>query len=291
MIGVPASPWPSCSREELDRHYFIRGRLPEWDAALAEFATRSARCRKRAADAALDLAYGSDPRQRLDIFPASADAVPAPVMIFVHGGYWRMLDKSDFSFSADGLRPHGIMTVVLNYRLLPAFTLAEIIADVRAAVRWLRIHVGTYGGNIERLFICGHSAGAQLAAHAIASAAGTAIRGFVGLSGVYDLCPVRACFLNDIAFLDEAALTAFAAHKAVPGHPCPARILWGDSEGAEFTRQSREQAAWWMAEGYATTARPLPGRNHATIVGELGDPGSDVVKEVTDLIYAEDIRQ
>ncbi len=261
-------------REALDREYFIRGRLPAWDDWIKRLQGWSQDERSKGA-CELNVSYGSRARQFLDLFPhAEKDA---PLLVFVHGGYWRMLDKGDFSFLRRGLAARGFAVACVNYRLLPDATMGEMIDDVQLAVDTALSTVS------NRIYLCGHSAGAQLAAHALVRGR-SKIAGFIGLSGVYDLRPVAACFLNDCGFLGAAEIEQFAAKAAVPGTACPGLFAYGLDEGAEFQRQSAEQADHWSNAGSRPQLLPIEGLNHASIVAELYDPDSKLCQAIAEFV-------
>ncbi len=282
-------------RESLDREYFIRGRVTEWDARIARFQEWSAR-RRADGPCDLDIAYGARKRHRLDIFPPvggaegtdGAGEAGAPVLIFIHGGYWRMLDKDDFSYIACGLEAHGALSVVVRYGRWPGQDMAGMVADVRDAIRWVGRRIADWGGDPRRVFVCGHSAGAQLAAQATTARAALPdglLKGFIGISGVYDLRPVRACFLNDGGFLTPAEVRRYGANATRPAsRRCPGLFVYGGLEGGEFERQSREQAAIWRLSGSPAKLLELPGLDHATTVGQLYRSKSELCQRIRGLM-------
>ena len=172
-------------RAQLDAAYNNTAAVPERDAIVADWAARSAKVR-REHGGRLDLAYGDNPRERLDLFLAANPQ--APTLAFIHGGYWQMNDKENFAFFADGLLPLGINLAVIEYTLAPAARLDRIVAEVRRSVRWLAEHLAEYGADPNRLYIAGHSAGGHLTAQTMPLAK---VRGGIAISGIYDLEPIR----------------------------------------------------------------------------------------------------
>jgi acetyl esterase/lipase len=142
----------------------------------------------------LDVAYGPDPRQRLDVHRPAPSASPAPVLVFFYGGDWRTGSKANYRFVAQAFASHGYLVVIPDYRLHPAVTFPAFVEDAAAAVRWTRDHADEYGGDPHRLFLAGHSAGAHLAAMLTLDARyldavgvpRDAIRATAGLSGPYN---------------------------------------------------------------------------------------------------------
>ncbi len=149
---------------------------------------------------ASDVAYGTGPRRMLDVYrPADAPAGgKAPVVVFLYGGSWRTGSKSQYRFVAQALASRGIVTVIPDYRLFPEVRYPELLDDGAAAVAWTRRSIARYGGDPDRIFITGHSAGAYnaamvafdprlLAKHGMKP---QEFRGFVGLAGPYNFLPI-----------------------------------------------------------------------------------------------------
>ena len=270
--------------DELERHLNPRIAVPDFEAHLADYAARSARSRARL-ETVLDLPFGESPPERLDVFPAAAAG--APVQVFVHGGYWRALDKSDHSFVAEALVAAGATVVSINYDLCPAVTLDRIVAQTRAAVAWTYRNIADYGGDPERLFLSGHSAGAHLAVMALLEDWPAAhglppdpIKGVTAISGVYDLAPVCRLSVNaDIRLTAE-----MAARNSPTLHP-PRRAL------PMLLAVGAEEPAGWIAQttgyrrAYEASAGPagfleIPGRNHFSVLYDLADPDTALCRAV-----------
>ena len=258
----------------LDAQYFIRGHVPEWDDKMAEFAELSAQ-RHNLQNTILDISYGDQPRQKLDVLIPQNVRQNAPVFVFFHGGYWRMMDKSQFGFVACSADAAGAVTVVVNYRLLPETALDAIVDDACEATRWVLSNISDFGGDPSKIVMCGHSAGAQLAAQ-VATRVGRQFRAFIGISGVYDLNPISQCFLNDIEFLNRQIIQRFDASETVSALPCRGQFAYGGQEPEEFIRQSEEQASFWHRPGSASSLTAVTDANHATIVEQLKDPTSQL---------------
>src|SRR5215470_16883808 len=133
----------------LDREYNNSGKVPNAAELIAWYPGESARTRD-AMPGRLDLRYGPKPGETLDLFQPEG-AGPWPVHVFVHGGYWRSLDKTDFSFVARGLQPAGILVAVINYALIPTVDMDELVRQVRASVAWLHRNVAALGGDPARI--------------------------------------------------------------------------------------------------------------------------------------------
>lgn len=263
-------------QETLDRQYNNRLTVADPNLHLARYAERSAAARARFPHVT-GLRYGTHEAQTLDIFPVPQGG-GAPVMIFVHGGAWQLLGKDDSAFPALSLAPAGIVVVALNFGLLPACRLDEIVRQVRDAVAWAHGHVRPYGGDPDRLYLAGHSSGAHLVGTLITTdwtAFGLPrdpVKGAVAISGIYDLEPVRLSYRNRLLQLDEAVVARLSPIRHVPPGPCPLHLGWAGGDTEEFKRQSREFAEHWQAAGGAVVCREYAERNHYDVIDALGEP-------------------
>ena len=267
--------WHGLDQAALDREYNARASVADCDAELARYATLSAAARAALPHRA-DLVYDPATGNALDWFPG---APGGPVLLWVHGGYWRALSKADQGCVAPGLVASGAHVAVMDYTLVPHAALDEIVRQVRAAVAWVAAHAAGLGADPRRLFVGGSSAGGHLAGMVLADGwhAGSglprdAVRGGIALSGLFDLQPVRRSFVNGWMGLDEAAAERLSPIRLIPrAGPAP-RLLasCGGLETAEFQRQTRDYAAAWSAAGHHAQVAPQPQRNHFDIAVALG---------------------
>ena len=265
-------------RANLDREYNNRALVPDHPQYFARWADLSARARSTMT-CYLDREYGPSPGEKLDIFPARKG--DGSVLMFIHGGYWRSLDKRDFSFLAPAWVDAGVSLVLVNYDLCPAVTIEEIVRQMLRASAWLFRHAEEYGMDEERLFVSGHSAGAHLAAMMMATLwpvfdAGLPrdlFKGGLGVSGIYDLRPlVEVDFLKSDLRLDEAAALKVSPAFLPPATRAPMYTCVGGQESAEFKRQNALLAQRWRSAVAGDVA--MPGRNHFSVVDELANPAS-----------------
>jgi arylformamidase len=266
----------------LDAQYNNRARVADAMDQLAGWARASQRAREGSPGKRLDVAYGDGPSETLDIFPA---AVPdAPVLVYVHGGYWRALSKGDFSFVAPSFVADGAMVVVPDYALCPAVTIEDIALQMVKAVAWTWRHAADYGGNPQRLAVVGHSAGAHLAAMLLScrwkqvdgELPVQPLAGALAISGLYDLEPLRhAAFLQaDLKLTPTQVARCSPAFFPRPKGGADSGKLYaavGADESDEFLRHNQ-----LIRDQWGPTAVPVcetvPGKNHFTVLESLADP-------------------
>jgi arylformamidase len=236
----------------------------------------------------LDVPFGPGADQVLDLFSSpDAGAGPAPIQVFIHGGYWKSLSKDEFSYVARAFTPKGSVTAVLNYGLIPNIDMDELVRQCRAALAWIYRNAASFGGDRERIFISGHSAGGHLVAMMMVTdwpafdassplLPKDLVKGGCGISGLYDLEPIRLCFLNDDLKLSAADATSNSPLHLVPATTSPLLLTVGGDEGPEYLRQSEALAAAWRGHGVAVEVVVLPGQNHFSMVDQLIDPQADL---------------
>jgi arylformamidase len=215
----------------------------------------------------LDLRYGPRERNRVDFFPAPRTG--APVLVFIHGGYWQMRAKEIFRFLASGPLAHGISFANVGYTLAPAATLREIVEEVLSAITWIAENAEAYGADPKRLYVSGWSAGGHLTAMSLGH---PEVRGGLAISGIFDLEPIRLSYLNQKLSLDRADIEPLSPLANLPASSPPLLIAYGTGELSELQRQSREYAAARMAAGLPGRLAALEGHNHFSILEELANP-------------------
>ena len=276
----------------LDRMYNNRELVPDHPEHFRRWAAWSAdalRTQRRE----IDVRYGGGPNQHLDIFPA-ADA-GAPVLVFIHGGYWRALDKREHAFVAPPFTREGACVVIPNYALCPAVTVPQIVLQLVQALAWTWRHIRNYGGDPGRITVAGHSAGGHLAAmmlacdwtaHARDLPAGLVQRA-LSISGLFDLEPIM-----HTPFLQPTLqLTAGQVLMASPALlPPPARgtlaTVCGGAESGEFLRQNELIRAAW-GERAVPVCEALPGLNHFSVLDALVEPGHRLHQLALQLLRSE----
>jgi arylformamidase len=223
-----------------------------------------------------DMRYGLAERALIDYFPAPqrVTAKRPGLLIYIHGGYWQELSKNESSFLAPAWHAAGFAHAVVGYTLAPRASLAEIVSQCKAAVAYLRDQALALGHDAQRIVVAGSSAGAYLAAVCAADAS-LELRGWVPISGVFDLRPLVSTTINDalgMTMQDAAELSALTTNSV----RVPAVIAWGDIETDAFKQQSKALAAHFESTGQDCISIDVAGRNHFDVVHELGDESTEL---------------
>jgi arylformamidase len=270
---MAASSWRSLEAAELEREYAPSSMVASLAAELRAYATESALT--RAAHPPLELRYGPGPGELLDLFLPDRVRGPAPLLVFVHGGYWQELGKQDASFPARAVLARGAAYAAIGYPLAPAATLAQITSAVHRAVAWLHRHAPAYGIDPGRVQLAGSSAGAHPAAEVLLRGE-VPLRAVTLLSGVYDLRPLVATTVNAPLGLTEREAWRLSPMAHVGRVPSRVTVAWGEIETGEFVAQSRDFAAALGAAGNQVRTCELAGLNHFDNVFALTDPATPV---------------
>ncbi|WP_050478504.1 alpha/beta hydrolase [Herbaspirillum rhizosphaerae] len=272
-------------REQLDRQYNVRAGIPRFQDIFDRWNQQAADYRNQPSlQMRSNLHYGTHRLQTLDYFPV-ADA-EAPLLVFVHGGYWRSLDKNDFSHLAEPYRQAGIAVAMINYRLAPEVDIPEIVADVRAAFAWLYRQASSFGFNAERIHVMGHSAGGHLAAMLAnndwrsAGLPTDAIKGLCSVSGLYDLEPIRLCYLNETLQLDTMQVGQYSPLHHLPARPMPVILTAGGAESAEFHRQKSAYALALHTAGFPVQQVKLADGHHLDVIDKLADGNGELAHAI-----------
>ncbi|MGE0311780.1 MAG: alpha/beta hydrolase [Lautropia sp.] len=283
----------------LELEYNLRTRHPEREAVYRAFAARSSEYRSLH-PAHLDLRYAEADRCLVDVFLPDSDAATSfsvgpmagarPLFVFLHGGYWRALDKSLFSFIAKPFVERGVCVAMPTYGLAPAFTLSEIVDQVEQAMRWLSAGAGSFGWDRERVVLCGHSAGGHLAAMMAACDAqkigGLGIRGASVISGLFDLEPLLHTNVNRDVHMSEAEAreqspihrSSFAARHFL--------VTAGALETGGFVEQSRRFDHHLREVGRSSEFLLIENRTHFDILEDLADPLQPLHRRTLEMLFA-----
>ncbi len=266
-------------RTTLDAQYDNRAAVPEHVEHVARW-QRESQLALSELEHKLDVAYGPSTAETLDVFAAETGKA-APTQVFFHGGYWMSRDKADFRFLARAFVPAGAACVLVNYALIPTVDMDELVRQCRAALVWVQRNASSFGGDPDRIFISGHSAGGHLVTMmmatdwpAFAGIPGDFIKGACAISGIYDLTPIPLSYLNETLNLSAGEVQRNAPVKLPPRTANPLLVAYGALESDEFHRQSRELTDAWSKQGVQCQLLKCANVNHFTILDDLAHRGS-----------------
>ena len=268
-------------QDALDAQFRLAG-VSDVEAIMAQRLALSAAARASVSNIQ-KIRYGTGDSATLDLFLPAHDGAAerhrarlAPVLIFIHGGFWKSLDAATFSFVGGAFAPAGALVAVIDYPLIPDVRMADIVDHVGLAIRWLSEHARDYGGDPQRIHIAGHSAGGQLAAIALDQAwqaaqgipAG-AVRGGIAISGVFELEPLRLSFQQESLSLTEQDAELWSPLRHIPPYGAtmpPLVVAVAGAETQEFIDQSIELTDGWRSNGHAVDLHVVAGANHIDIL-------------------------
>ena len=234
---------------------------------------------RRSFDRTTDIAYGAHYRTRLDVYRPNDASRDMPVVVFFYGGNWSSGNRDDYLFVGEALASRGIVTVIPDYRLYPDVRYPEFLDDCAQAVRWAFDHANEHGGESQRLFLMGHSAGAYNAAmlalnRQYLKRAGVApgrIAGFVGLAGPYDFLPLEDDVLKAVFGFPDTSRTTQPIEFASAASP-PALLVTGENDRVVKPGNSARLGDRLRAFGVPVRTIVHPGVSHAALVGALAAP-------------------
>lgn len=261
LVDLPEPEFLARVRRDLD--YSPSSLVPDSAAILDRYVEESRRARETLPWK--EIAYGDDPMARIDLFPADG-----PMLIYIHGGYWQELDKSDSAFMVPGLHAQGVAVAVLGYGLAPRLDLDAIVAMVRAGVRFLMDTAGS-----RPVYLAGSSAGAHLAAMCLPVAR---VSGAILLSGVYDLEPLVGTYINGAVGMDEGTALRNSPLR-LPIEPPLSIVVRGEHEPVGFAEQHE---AWLRA--HPGESLIVQDRNHFDLPLDLGDPSTTLGRKALELM-------
>ncbi len=290
--------WHGLTKSALDQQFNLRARWPSHEAVLARWSRDSALMRARLAER-VELTYGTAPLQTIDLFPAAGGGKTAPLFVFIHGGYWQSLDKSDFSFFAPTFLSAGISLAQVNYRLAPKVGLSDIVDDVARALDHLQDQASHHGYAAQRLVLAGHSAGGHLAVMELLRERRAVAQGRMdprigaccSISGVYDLAPMRLSYQQPLLAISEAEVADLSPLRRAPASAPPLLVAVGDQETPEFVRQQTALVAQWQALDLPIESLRAAQRDHFTIVDALLDADHPLTRWLIEACLADSSRR
>jgi arylformamidase len=265
----------------LEAEYDNRARVPGHPAIVAAWQHDAAAFRKTA-KGEIDLAYGAGERNRLDLFMPK-ETGQNPLILFIHGGYWRAFDKSSFSHMAAGALAHGLAVAVPSYTLCPNVRVPDIVDELRQCCLflWHRLQ--------RPMVVSGHSAGGHLAAAMAATnwqdlgAPPTLIRACLTVSGLFDLRPLLATSINNDIRLSVADAQIASPLLWSPPKDVVVDAWVGSEESSEFLRQSMSLIAAWRGVGLDAHYTEVENANHFSVINALIDPRSVMTQRLVEL--------
>jgi len=283
------SVWLDLTQEELDAAYDQAVWAPNMEAVIARLADKSHRARARLGDP-LQHAYGEQQDERLDIY--RAEGTGRPVMIFVHGGSWRVGTAANNAFAAAMFVDAGIHFVVPDFSPVDAFSgdLAGMIEQLRRAVAWVHAHAVDFGGDANNIYLTGFSSGGHLAGVLLTlewpsyGLPADMIKGALLCSGMYDLTPVALSFRREFLDLDPDSIAALSPLANVGRINVPVIVATGTHESPEFQRQAQEFTRELAAAGKTVQPMAVTGHNHFEIIETLASRDSPLSRKVLALI-------
>lgn len=226
-----------------------------------------------------DIAYGTLPRQRLDVYRPPG-ATGAPVVVFFYGGGWRSGERADYRFVGDALAARGMVAVVADYHLYPEAGFPAFLHDAAMAVAWTQRHIGAYGGDPERVFVAGHSAGGYIAAMLAldgrwlggAGSSPATLAGWIGLAGPYDFLPIVARGVRPVFGYPDTPADSQPMHH-VSSHAPPGLLLTGTADTTVDPRRNSVSLAHALQDaGACAHLVQYPDLGHKLLVGALSRP-------------------
>ena len=265
------------SQSELDREYSPSSCIDDINLYLDLYAHASQQARQAAlleGSCIADLDYGHSQSERLDLFLPQKSG-PAPLQVYIHGGYWQALSKEDSHFAAPMFQRQGSFFAALNYSLAPQASLSEIVQQNRRAITWLYQNASQLGFDRDRIYVSGSSAGAHLAIMLLLTewvSCGlpeNVIKGACAVSGLYDLEPIRLSYVNDALGMDEEEAARNSPMSRNLRNRCPIILACGDNETNAFKWQTDQYKNHLIQAGEAVSFREIKNRNHFDVIMDL----------------------
>jgi arylformamidase len=266
----------------LDLNYNQAAWAPKADEIIAWY--RSASVEAHGKLACRHLAYGEGPAERIDLFPAASPG--APLVVYVHGGAWRMLDRMDSAFAAEAFVGAGMNFAALDFASIPAARLPEMVTQVQRGIGWLARHAGELGFAPRRLFVVGHSSGAHLVAAALTADTphrieASTVAGALLASGAYDLEGPMLSARGRYLSLTPDEIEAFSPIRHTARLDCPVLVAYGAAETDEYRRHARTFHEALQAAGKTSTLLLAEGQNHFEVSRLLATRDSALFKALT----------
>ncbi|MGY2319343.1 alpha/beta hydrolase [Pseudomonas sp. D8002] len=226
------------------------------------------------------LAYGDDPRQKLDIYRPVTALPDAPVVVFFYGGSWNSGSKDDYGFVGEALASRGIVVVIADYRLYPQVRYPRFLQDGAQAVAWAYQHSAEYGGDPRKLYVMGHSSGAYNAAMlaldpqwlAGVGLSPSVFKGWIGLAGPYDFLPIENRDVRPVFFYPDSPPDSQPINHVSQSAPPSLLIASVDDNLVNPKRNTGGLAKKLRAAGVPVEEFYFTKTSHATLVASMSRP-------------------
>lgn len=264
------------TQEELDFEYDVERAVIDFPKYIELFQSKSAKTRAEI-PVYDNLQYGQTLMERLNIFPS--EQPNSPVIIFIHGGYWKAGVGDDYDFVTTSLHKAGFTVVVISYGLAPNITISEMISQIRAAISYTSKNCDDFNGDRHRLYIAGHSAGAHLAMMAAFTdwkqydLNEKTIKGILAISGLYDLEPVSQTFIQPTVRITAEQILHASPIRLINNSHIPIIVSWGGLETKAFQNQSSNFFESWIKAGNKGKQLIVEEAHHFNILEEFSDDG------------------
>ena len=274
---------------ELEAQYNNVARRPDASDVLQDWDERSADYRARA-DALLDRAYGEHERERIDLFRSGQAG--APLLVYIHGGYWQRGDRSIYSFVAEAFNTAGIDVAVIGYPLCPEISMSELTDSIRRGICWLYRNAGELGVNRECIHLSGHSAGGHLTAMSLVTRWQTMgedlpedpVKSGIALSGLFRLAPLLPTTISEALHLTDTEVTNLSPVLSPAPAGIPTLVVVGGAETEQFFVQADDLVDAWSNGMQRIERYDEPGVDHFDLVNRLADPDSELFRRMVDWI-------
>jgi arylformamidase len=285
LLPPPPSYPPAFGNDQYNNGLRVQGvgqLLVNWKARAA--ATRKV-VRMRAG-----ISYGTDATESFDLFEPKRSSDPLPVLVFIHGGYWRSLSKAEFSWIAADYVGRGIKVAVVDYGLSPRYPMETIVRQNLAAIAHIWTNAKSLGIARDAIVVSGHSAGGHMTAMMMAARWSSydarlpadVLRGGVAISGLYDMEPIRNTpYLNADLLLTLDRVAPLSPLYMTPATKAPLITAVGGEESDEFKRHNREIGIAWSS--VLREDVPLPGDNHFTACEKFATAGHRLFEATVEL--------
>lgn len=273
--------YKSYNREQLNNQYNNRLHVPDY-ADYFERWEKLSRQIELKYPVVKDISFGDLEGETIDIFPARKTLTKT--MVFIHGGYWHLLDKAMFHFLAAPFLNNDITTVFINYPLAPKASMDTIVHSCGNAMLWLHANIMRFNGDPSQVYVMGHSAGAHLAAMLLIDDDINFIKGAIALSGLFRLEPILFSNINDVLRMDMETAARNSPVHTQPVNRRPLLLATGSNETDEFKDQAMELYTAWKSNHDRLELLNIPGKNHYSILDAVTEKGSSLQAAIFNML-------